>query len=399
MRRLRPFVLCVLALMLSVSAHAQGKAPAPQVVDIKATGGVTLKATYYPSGRPGPGIVMLHACNKDRSSWTQVATDAAANGFHVLALDFRGFGESGGKRFTQGPEQQSTIDLYWPGDVEAALAWLTSQAQVDKARIGAAGASCGVNQAVQLARNHPEVRTLVLLSGGVNAPARLYLRDSPWLPVFGGRERRRRWRGWSDAVGACLVEKSRQQVRRVQSGRARHRHVLGREGAPTALHRVVQPALAQRAAEAAGRRHVAAVADRAVLEHAVSTGRRGRRQSAADLRRGQTREEDRRPLSRERDQPARLPVPPGWQREGCRGSLQAERRRVPVVGQHLRQPVGWLSRARQPRGGASLRREDARDDSQGHGGDRRFEEAPARGCGERRSRNCGSSDGNSVRKQ
>ncbi len=214
MRRSQPFVLCVLALMLSVTAHAQGKAPAPQVVDIKATGGVTLKATYYPAGRPGPGIVMLHACNKDRSSWTQVATDAAANGFHVLALDFRGFGESGGKRFTQGPEQQSTIDLYWPGDVEAALAWLTSQAQVDKARIGAAGASCGVNQAVQLARNHPEVRTLVLLSGGVNPPARLYLRDSPWLPVLaaasdgdGGVVGQMRWAlAWSRNPANKFVE-------------------------------------------------------------------------------------------------------------------------------------------------------------------------------------------------
>ena len=57
----------------------------------------------------------------------------------MLALDFRGFGESGGARFTHGPEQQSTIDLYWPGDVDAALAWLTSQSGVDKTRIGAAG--------------------------------------------------------------------------------------------------------------------------------------------------------------------------------------------------------------------------------------------------------------------
>jgi dienelactone hydrolase len=214
MRRSHTFVICSLASMLSVTAHAQGKAPATQVVDIKAAGGVMLKATYFPAARPGPAIVLLHACNKDRSSWTPLATDAAANGFHVLALDFRGFGESGGPRFTQGPAQQSTIDLYWPGDVDAALAWLTSQAQVDKTRIGAAGASCGVNQAVQLARSHPEVKTLVLLSGGVNPPARLYLRDSPWLPVFaaasdgdGGVVGQMRWAlGWSRNPANKFVE-------------------------------------------------------------------------------------------------------------------------------------------------------------------------------------------------
>ncbi len=52
-------------------------------------------------------------------------------------------------------------------DIDAAYAWLTSQKGVDKTRIGAAGASCGVNPSVQLARRHPEVRTVVLLSGGI----------------------------------------------------------------------------------------------------------------------------------------------------------------------------------------------------------------------------------------
>jgi dienelactone hydrolase len=214
MRRSLLSIICTLASMSWGTTHAQTKAPATQVVDIKAAGGVTLKATYFPAARPGPAIVLLHACNKDRSSWTQLATDAAANGFHVLTLDFRGFGESGGPRFTQGPEQQSTVDLYWPGDVDAALAWLTSQAQVDKTRIGAAGASCGVNQAVQLARGHPEVKTLVLLSGGVNPPARLYLRDSPWLPVLaaasdgdGGVVGQMRWAlGWSRNPANKFVE-------------------------------------------------------------------------------------------------------------------------------------------------------------------------------------------------
>jgi dienelactone hydrolase len=213
MRRLHLILICSLASVLPVMPDAQGKAPATQVVDIKAAGGVTLKATYFSAGRPGPAILLLHACNKDRSSWTGLATDAAANGFHVLALDFRGFGESGG-RFTQGPEQQSTIDLYWPGDVDAALAWLISQPQVDKTRIGAAGASCGVNQAVQLARSHPEVRTLVLLSGGINPAGRLHLRDSPGLSVLaaasdgdGGVVGQMRWAlGWSRNPANKFVE-------------------------------------------------------------------------------------------------------------------------------------------------------------------------------------------------
>ena len=214
MRFSRTLLICSIVSLLSVTAHAQVKAAAPQVVDIKAGGGVTLKASYFPAGRPGPGIVMLHACNKDRTSWTGLATDAAAKGFHVIALDFRGFGESGGARFTQSPEQQSTIDLYWPSDVDAALAWLTSQSQVDKTRIGAVGASCGVNQAVQLSLRHPEVKTVVLLSGAINPPGRFHLRDSPGLPILaaasfgdGGAVDQMRWAlGWSRNPANKFVE-------------------------------------------------------------------------------------------------------------------------------------------------------------------------------------------------
>ena len=214
MRRLHLLAVGTIALLAWTTTYVLAQAPATQVVDIKSAAGVTLKATYFPSARPGPAIVLLHACNKDRTSWTPLATNLAAQGFHVLTLDFRGFGESGGTRFAPTPEQQSTIDLYWPGDVEAALAWLTAQPNVDKARVGAAGASCGVNQAVQLARNHPEVKTVVLLSGGVNAAARLYLRDSSWLPVFaaasqgdGGAVEQMQWAlGWSRNPANKFVE-------------------------------------------------------------------------------------------------------------------------------------------------------------------------------------------------
>ena len=123
----------------------------------------------------------------------------------MLALDFRGFGESGGDRFGMGTDQQSVIDKQWPSDVDAALAWLSSQPGVDKTKIGATGASCGVNQAVQLAKRHPEVKTVVMLSGGVNEGARLFLRDSPAFPVLAAASRgdsgavdQMRWiLGWS----------------------------------------------------------------------------------------------------------------------------------------------------------------------------------------------------------
>ena len=72
----------------------------------------------------------------------------------------------------------------WPGDFDAAFAWLVVQPGVDRSRIGAGGGSCGVNNAVKLASRHPEVRSLVLLARGTDTAGVKYLEDNPWVPIF-----------------------------------------------------------------------------------------------------------------------------------------------------------------------------------------------------------------------
>jgi len=166
----------------SVLAIAQ---PAPQSVDVTAPDGTKLKATYYSAGKPGPGVVLLHMCNSQRQAWEPVATQLAAAGIHAIALDYRGYGESGGDRFKDDPQKQQQLQNdKWPGDIDAALAYLSSQQGVDKTRIGAGGGSCGVNQAIQLGRRHPEVKSLVLLAGNTNVDGLQYLNTSTWLPLF-----------------------------------------------------------------------------------------------------------------------------------------------------------------------------------------------------------------------
>ncbi len=49
--------------------------------------------------------------------------------------------------------------------------------------IGVGGASCGVNNSIQTARRHPEVKSLVLLSGSTDLSGRQFLRSSK-LPVL-----------------------------------------------------------------------------------------------------------------------------------------------------------------------------------------------------------------------
>lgn len=205
-------VLSVLALGASVAAsHAE---PQRTPVELKAPDGITLKGTYYSPGKPGPGLVLLHQCNRDRASWHQFATDAAGRGYHVVTMDYRGYGESGGERFQDFQQQGAVVTGKWPGDVDAAFGWLVAQQGVDRDRIGAAGASCGVNQSVLLAQRHPEIKTLMLLSGNTTPAGREHLRASPWMPILaiaseddGPALPTMRWiLGWSASPQNRLVE-------------------------------------------------------------------------------------------------------------------------------------------------------------------------------------------------
>jgi dienelactone hydrolase len=153
-------------------------------VDIKAPDGVNLKGTYFSAGRPGPAMLLLHQCNMDRHAWDGLAADLAGNGFNVLTVDYRGFGESGGEKFTDPAQRRASMEK-WPADVDAAYAFLASQKGVDQTRIAAGGASCGVTQSSDLATRHQEIKALMLLSGMASDAAKAYIAGNASLPVFG----------------------------------------------------------------------------------------------------------------------------------------------------------------------------------------------------------------------
>jgi dienelactone hydrolase len=160
--------------------------PDPRTVTLTAADGTLLKVTYFAAGKPGPGVLLLHQCNRQRKVWNSLAERLAAMGINVLTVDNRGFGESGGPRFDElkPDEARKMMQEQWPGDFDAALQYLVSQPGVKREDIGAGGASCGVNNSVQLARRHREVKSLILLSGTTDREGRLFLQASKGLPVF-----------------------------------------------------------------------------------------------------------------------------------------------------------------------------------------------------------------------
>ncbi|MBI4886683.1 MAG: alpha/beta hydrolase [Acidobacteria bacterium] len=173
-------VLSVVLLLCAASARGE-----PRDVRVVAADGFALQGTFHPADKGGPGILLLHQCDADRHSYDHLATMLNTAGYNVLAIDFRGFGGSRGGEYTDFAARRPQILERMPGDVDAALAFLTAQPTVIARALGVVGGSCGVNQAVQASRRHPDIRTLVLLSGGTNAEGEAHLKSSPSLPVFG----------------------------------------------------------------------------------------------------------------------------------------------------------------------------------------------------------------------
>ena len=206
--------IALISTCAALVATSTGAQPAVKTVTLKGQDGIKLIGTYYAAAQPGPALLLLHQCNRTRTAWSKFAEAAAARGYHVLTLDYRGYGDSEGEQFEDFARQAPIQREKWPGDVDAAFTFLSSVAGVDKNRIGAAGASCSVNQAAQLARRHPEVRSLVLLSGGVEPDAREYIRNTNTMPILtagslddGNIVQTMQWiTGWSRNPASRFVE-------------------------------------------------------------------------------------------------------------------------------------------------------------------------------------------------
>ena len=177
MRSTALLAAALLAIVMVAPATAQSTD-----IDLKTSGGVTLKTTYTSPGRPGPAMLLIHQCNMDRSSWSGISTQLVDAGIHVLTMDLRGFGDSGGEGISAGFPQLLQKSA---GDLDMAYAYLVSQTGVDRSRVGVGGASCGAMLTSDLAMRQSGITTLMLLSGPPGEAAAAHIMATPGLAVFG----------------------------------------------------------------------------------------------------------------------------------------------------------------------------------------------------------------------
>ena len=151
-----------------------GRLPSPtefgitdgQVVSVVTSDQVTLRGWYLPpspppsAGERAPGLIWFHGNVETVRGIAEVLRDFRPPGVAVLALDYRGYSESGGTPTESGVHR----------DAEAAWTFLAGRPEIDSLRIAVYGRSIGSAVGLYLANERP-VRAVVLDSPFTSAQA------------------------------------------------------------------------------------------------------------------------------------------------------------------------------------------------------------------------------------
>ncbi|MEM1178241.1 MAG: alpha/beta fold hydrolase [Acidobacteriota bacterium] len=177
------FGALILTLLGAASAAAE---PTSEAVRFDRPDGAAVHGTLslIPGDDPAPAVLLLHQAQRSRAEFSFMLKDLHALGFHTLAVDLRGHGES---------TKPETLDRaffmklfrdpdFAPPDIEAILAWLAERPEVDAERIAAMGGSVGANLSYIATGAGWGAKTAVVLSGNAEAVADLASKVKDFAP-------------------------------------------------------------------------------------------------------------------------------------------------------------------------------------------------------------------------
>jgi alpha-beta hydrolase superfamily lysophospholipase len=147
----------VLAIALLATAPAQTDPEAsgqPKRISFRTEDGATIVADAYGTGERG--VVLAHGGRFNKESWKPQAEAIARAGFRVLAIDFRGYGDS------SGPGQQDVFTAPLHLDVLGAVQYLRTTGATSVSLIGG---SLGGWAAANAAASEPAAINRLILIG------------------------------------------------------------------------------------------------------------------------------------------------------------------------------------------------------------------------------------------
>ncbi len=127
-----------------------------RAVDFPTVNGKRLFGWFIPAGERAPALVVMHGWGGNAEMMLPLAAPLHERGFALLLVDARCHGQSDGDTFASLPR--------FAEDIDAALAWLAGQPEVDAARLGVIGHSVGAGAALLAASRRADLRAVVSLA-------------------------------------------------------------------------------------------------------------------------------------------------------------------------------------------------------------------------------------------
>ena len=171
---MKRYLLWLIAVVVVACATKPAPAVGAEKVSFTTDDGVKIVANYFRphkmKGKNAPVVILLPMMNHAKESYNSLASTLIGHGYIVLAVDLRGHGES--VLFPAGERHWSAFDESEFGnmvkDVRAAVKFLGAKSEANTTRIAIVGASIGANVALRYAVENKNVRTVVLLSPGLD---------------------------------------------------------------------------------------------------------------------------------------------------------------------------------------------------------------------------------------
>ena len=125
-------------------------------VRLPTVNGKRLFGWFIPAGGRAPALVVMHGWGGNAEMMLPLAAPLHEHGYALLLVDARCHGQSDDDSFASLPR--------FAEDIDAALAWLAGQPEVDAVRLGVIGHSVGAGAALLAASRRRDLRAVVSLA-------------------------------------------------------------------------------------------------------------------------------------------------------------------------------------------------------------------------------------------